>query len=100
MDAFADADSCGAGKEEGITEQVVGSTQFLLEALIVLWGERSGQVTGSGREILATNEIRLKGMAVDGQVLQQSSEAIQGIGAGFGTSGWLLFAQPAEPTPR
>src|SRR5215471_9935309 len=98
MGAFADADSGGAGKQEGITEQVVGATQFLEQALVVLGRKRSRQVTGAGREILATNEIRLKGMAVGGQVLQQSSEAIQRIGAGFGTSGWLLFAQPAEPT--
>jgi len=56
--AFAEAEASGAHEQERITEQIVGSAQFLLQALIVLEGERPWQIMGSEREILTTNKVR------------------------------------------
>jgi len=97
MGAFADADPGGADEQESIAGQVVGSAQFLLQALILLRLERSGQITRLRREVFATNEIGPKGMAVGGQIVQQPPETDGVVGAGFVTQRRLLFAQPAEP---
>jgi hypothetical protein len=98
--AFAEADASGTHEQERITEQIVGSAQFLLQALIVLEGERPWQVTGSGREILTTNKVRPKGMEVGRQILQQSPETKEMLEADFIAQGRLSFAQPAEPAEQ
>jgi len=46
--------------------QVIGPAQFVAEKWIVLWRERSGQILGPWREVLATDEVRLDGIAVGG----------------------------------
>jgi hypothetical protein len=98
--AFTEADAGGAHEQERITKQIVGSTQFLLQALIVLEGERPWQITGSGREIFTTNKVRPKGMEVGGQILQQSSETKEMLQPDFVAQGRLSFAQPAEPAEQ
>jgi hypothetical protein len=55
--ALTDADSSSASEQERIGRQVIGPAQFLLQQLIVLWRERSGQILGLWREILAADEI-------------------------------------------
>jgi hypothetical protein len=41
IDAFADTNSRGADDQESIRGQIIGSAQFLLQALILLRGKRS-----------------------------------------------------------
>ena len=55
---------------------------------------------GQWREILATKQVRLKGVAVGGQVVQQAPEAVQIDGARWVAQGRLLCAQPAEPAEQ
>ena len=69
INAFADADSGDPGKQEGITEQVVGSAQFLLQKSIVVEGERSRQIARLGREVLAPDEAMRNGIVLGGKVL-------------------------------
>src|SRR3989442_1434781 len=83
IDAFANADSGGAGQQKGIGRQVIGSAQFLLEELIILWRKRSGQITRARRKVVRQDEARLDGMAVGGQVVQQAAEAEQVVGTSF-----------------
>ena len=98
IEAFADADSSGAGEQERIGSQIVGSSQFLLQELILLQREGTGQIVRLGREILTTNEVGGKGVAVGGQILQQSPEKNEVFNATYVAQGRLFFAQPTEPT--
>jgi hypothetical protein len=43
IEALADADSGGAGEQQGVGRQIVGAAQFLLQELVVLWGKRPGR---------------------------------------------------------
>jgi hypothetical protein len=98
--AFAEADAGGAHEQERITEQIVGSAQFLLQALIVLEGQRPWPIMGSGREILTTNKVRTEGMSLGGQILQQSPKAKEMLDADFVAQGRLSFTQPAKPAEQ
>jgi len=60
----------------------------LLQALILLRRERSGQITRLRREVYATNEIGPKGLAVGGQLL--SLLILQAIREGAGRHGRLM----------
>jgi len=70
----------------------------LLEPLIVLRGKRLGQVLGARREIFSADQPGRKGMAIVGQVLEQTAEAEEVIRAGFVTQGGILLAEATEPT--
>ena len=98
--AFADADSCSPDEPERIRVEIIGSEQFLLEELILLRGERSGQIAWLGREVFSANEIGWKGVAVGGQIVQQSAETNEVIIARVVAPGRLLFTEPAEPTEQ
>jgi hypothetical protein len=43
--------------------------------LIVIQGERSGQILLRRREVVTTNQIQGEGMAVGSQILEQTAEA-------------------------
>jgi len=66
IDALTETDSRGASEQERMGRQVIGPAQFVAEKWIVLWRERSGQILGPWREVLATDEVRLDGIAVGG----------------------------------
>jgi hypothetical protein len=82
VDAFAAADSRGADEQEGIRVEIIDSAQFLLQELILLEGKRSGEIAGCWWEILATNKIGLKEVAVGGELIQQAAETNEVIDAG------------------
>lgn len=71
---FADTDAGGAREQERVGKQIVSAAELLLEKLIVLRGQGSGQVLGLRRKIFVTNQVRLDGTSVSGQVLQQTAE--------------------------
>src|SRR5258708_7108572 len=83
IEAFADADSGGAGQQERIGRQIVSPVQFLLEELIVLRRKRSGQITRMRREVLAANQAVLEGVAVGREVVEQTAETKEAILAGL-----------------
>ena len=64
IDALPYADSSGASEQERIGRQVIGPAQLVAEKLIVLWRDRSGQILGPWREVLAANKLRLDGVTV------------------------------------
>lgn len=70
IDAFPDADAGEAGEEEGIRKQLVGTTQFLLQPLIVFKRKRLRQILVWRREVLAANQFRLDRLTEGGQILQ------------------------------
>jgi hypothetical protein len=57
IDTLADAESGRAEEQQGVGHQVVGVAEFLLQAAIVLWGKRFGQIVVWGRKILSPDEI-------------------------------------------
>ena len=63
IDAFPDADSGDTSEEQRVGRQVIGAAQFVAEQLVVLWRERSGQILGQRREVLAADEVRLDRVA-------------------------------------
>src|SRR5258708_12079595 len=73
IDALTDTDSRGASEQERIGRQVIGPAEFVAGKLIVLWRGRSGQVLGPWREVLATAEGRLDGIAVGGSHIPQTA---------------------------
>lgn len=97
IDTFADADSRGASERQSIGGQVVCTTQFPLQELIVLRGKRSGQIMRMRREVLAANQAGLDGVAVGGQIVEQTAETEEEILAGLVAQRRILFAQLAEP---
>jgi hypothetical protein len=66
VDAFSETDSGETYKQQRVGVQVVGSPEFLLQQLIVLWGERSGKIMLPGRKIPGEDQSRWQGMAVVG----------------------------------
>jgi hypothetical protein len=98
--AFAEADSRSADEQEGIGVEIIGSAEFLLQELILLRGERSGQIAGFGREVFSTNEIGLNRVAIGGQIAQQPADLEEALDAGFVFQRWLLFTEPAEPAEQ
>ena len=69
INAFSDADSCGAREQERIRSQVIGSAQFLLQELVLLQRKGFGKIAGRRRKVLRTNEVWRNGVAVGGQIL-------------------------------
>src|SRR5207302_8606370 len=85
---------------EGIGLQRVVLTELLLQALILVWGKRSGQVMVAKGEVLAANQIRGKGMTVVGQVTQQTAEQDQIQLAGCVAERRPLLAEKGEPAQQ
>ena len=81
MDAFADADAGGADEQERIRRQIIDSPQLVRLR----------------REVFAPDEARLNGMAVDGEVVQQTSEIKQIADASLVGQGRRSLAQRTEP---
>ena len=82
---------------ERIRRQIIDSPQFLLQELVIVEGKRSGQVVRLRREVFAPDEARLNGMAVDGEVVQQTSEIMQIADASLVGQGRWSLAQRTEP---
>jgi hypothetical protein len=68
--------------------------------LIVLRREWPGQILGPRREVLAVNQVRLDGVAIGGEIVQQTAKAKQVICAGFIAQGRSLLTHPAEPAEQ
>jgi hypothetical protein len=100
IEAFAYADSSGANEQERIRRQIIGSTQFPLQELILLEGKRSRKIARLHWEVFAADEIRLNGRAVGRQMMQQSPEADEIGEARCVAQRWMLFAQRTEPTEK
>jgi len=100
IDAFPDADSGDTSEEQRVGRQVIGAAQLVAEPLIVLRRERSGQILGQRREVLAADKFRLDGVAIGSQIVEQAAEAQQVVSAGFIAQGRILLAHPAEPTEQ
>jgi hypothetical protein len=75
--------------------QVVGAAEFVAEPLIVLGRKRPWQILGARREVLGADEVGRDGVAIGGQILQQTAQAQQIVGAGFQRR--ILFTHRAKP---
>jgi hypothetical protein len=101
VDAFSETDSGETDKQQRVGVQVVSSPEFLLQQLIVLWGERSGKIMLPGRKIPGEDQSRWQAMAVVGHFVKQAAELDQiSPASGTGQRGIILFAKPAEPTEQ
>jgi hypothetical protein len=69
VDTFSDADSGKPCEPEGIGIQVVFASQFVLEAMIIFRGQRSGEVFRETRKIFGNNETGLEMVALSGQIV-------------------------------
>ena len=99
VDAFSETDSGETDKQQRIGVQVVGSPEFLLQQLIVWWGEWSGKIMLPWRKVLGEDQAGWQAMAVVGQVEEQAAELDQvSAASGIGQRGIILCAEPAEPT--
>ena len=65
VDAFSNADSGDASQQESIGIEVVCSAQFLLKPFIVFRRQRPGEILRTNGKILANNETRMNGMALE-----------------------------------
>jgi len=54
---FADAHARVTKQQEDVGAEIVAAQQFLLEELILLHGERTGQASRSARNVLATEQL-------------------------------------------
>ena len=77
INAFSDTHSGGAGEQQGIRRQVIHAAEFLLQPLILFWGERSGKILRLRWEILLEDQPRLEGIAIVAEVQEQAPEAEQ-----------------------
>src|ERR1039458_3187993 len=100
IDGLADADSSGASEQERIGRQVIGAAQLVAQQFVVLWRERSGQILGLRRELLAADQVRLDGVAMGSKIVEQAAQAQQVVPAGFITQGRSLLAHPVEPAEQ
>ena len=100
MDAFSDAHSGGTSEQEGIAVYIVGTAEFLLQALIIFWGKRSGKVLREPREIFVEDQPGLQRMTRRGQVAEQAAENDQIDSARGRGQRRILFAQAAEPAEQ
>jgi isopentenyl diphosphate isomerase/L-lactate dehydrogenase-like FMN-dependent dehydrogenase len=57
VDAFADTHAGGAEQEEDISAKIVATHQLLLQEMILLGGERTGQTLWRTRNILTPNQV-------------------------------------------
>jgi hypothetical protein len=69
VDTFSDADSGKASQQEGIGIKIIFTAQFVLEAMIIFRGQRSGEVFREFREIFGNNETRLELVALSGLIV-------------------------------
>jgi hypothetical protein len=98
VDAFSDTDTSDSHQEQRIGVQIVGTTQFLLQPLVVFRRQRPGKVFGTNREVFADDETRLDGMALGGQVVEQTAKAEETLLASVVANRRAQFAKPAKPT--
>jgi hypothetical protein len=85
VDALADAHAGVAKQQEDISAQVVASDQLLLEELILVCGERSGQTLGCARDIFTAqqmsefnNPVGPRQFAEDGAQSDEAADAGRG----------------------
>jgi len=64
VDTFSDADSGKASQQEGIGIEIIFAAQFVLEAMIIFRGQRSGEVFRECRKIFGNNETGLELVAL------------------------------------
>jgi|SRR5580700_962100 hypothetical protein len=100
IDTLADAHPGGPREQQGLGAQVIAALEFFLEPLVFFGGKRSRQNLWQRREVLATNESGLEGMAVVGAVVQQAAQAKEVIAAGFVGQRRILLDEGLEPTQQ
>jgi len=71
-----------------------------LQSLIVFQGKRFGQPSIPRGEVLAANQAGLDGVAVGGQILQQTADVDQVLSAGLVAQWRILFAQATKPAQQ
>jgi hypothetical protein len=98
VDAFSDTDTGDSHQEQRIGVHIVGTTQFRLQASIVFRGQRPGEIFGANREVFADDEAGLDGMALGGQVVEQTTQAEETLLASVVANRRAQFAKPAKPT--
>jgi hypothetical protein len=98
VDAFSDTDAGGASQQESIGIQIVCAAQFLLQSPIVFRRQGSGKILWTRRKVFADDETRLEGMALSGQIVEQSTKAEQTLLASMVANRRAQFAKPAKPT--
>jgi len=72
----------------------------LLQALIVFGRERSGQVLGALREILAQDQPGWDGLALGCEIVEQTTESVQVFRAGDIGQEWGFLAEAAKPAEQ
>jgi len=80
--------------------QVVDTAEFLLEPLVLFWGEWLGKVLGLRREIIGENEAGPERETIVGEVIEQTAETEHILLASLIGQGTMLFAQTAEPAEQ
>lgn len=74
IDAFSNANSSSAHKQQSLGRQIVAAAKLLLEPVIVLQGERSGQITWQWRQVFDDDESGLDRLTIRSQVVEQAAE--------------------------
>ena len=100
IDALSNTDSGSAHQQQRLGRQVVGAAQLLLEQVIVLQGERCGQITRQGRQVSDEDESGLDRIAISSQVMEQATKSDQVTAVSRVAQGRLAFTQPAEPAEQ
>jgi hypothetical protein len=64
IDTFSDADAGSAHQPQSVEGKIVSFTEFAIQAQIVFWGKRVGQIAGARRKVLTADKVRGERMAV------------------------------------
>jgi hypothetical protein len=94
---FGAADSSGAHEQERVGVEVVGAAEFLLQPLVVIRAQSSGQLLGHPWKVRHANHIALNAMAIGGQIIEQTPEIHEIVQASLIAQGGALLMQPTEP---
>ena len=94
IDAFADTHAGVAEQQEDISAEIVAAHELLLQELILLGGERSGQSMGRARNILAQQQVgQFSEMAGASQLMEDGAQSEEPADAGCRGQGRSLGTQ-------
>ena len=96
IDTFTDAHTRMAEQQEDVGRQVVATEQLLLDGLVLLRGQGTGQALGRPRRILATNQMsQLRELFGPGKFFQDAAQMHEARAVGGRRQG-AQVGKPAE----
>ena len=99
VNTLADAHAGMAQQQEDISAKIVATHQLLLQELILLCGERTGQTLWRTRNILAPNQVSEFGKLVcPGQLIADGAQSDQASDAGCRSQRRSLCAHARHPS--